>query len=669
MMKQLISRIARSATILSTSVFALMPLAITAQVAQASEVTNGAPAKASEISLMDFVKDALFESITLSPDGKHLAMIVPKPDRSAFVVLNAESLKPTMNIQLRKDEYIVEANWATNERLVLALGKRFAGFEGASRTGELFATNLDGKRQEYLFGFRGKQSTGTRLKSGVAENAAAFVLNPRANANDQIYIMKRGFEPNAAQALCRLNIYTGNSVCEAGLPGAGRISGILVDDQQKIRFLSLSDINDKGTLYHRKGDSGWTPVDDGSEHTLRPMGWTGVGEEIYVYQVTSKGPTGLAKFDPNSKKLTPQFTPEFASVGSPVYRAGSKQAFAVELLAGKGGIKPLKAGPELDALRTIAPQFPGEIAFPISFSDDGARALVLVTSDVSSPRYYLFETANKKLRDLGSSRPWLDPDLMATTEVFTVKTKDGLSLESFLTLPIGASKDKPAPLILVPHGGPFEIRDSWFFNEETQILASRGYAVLKVNFRGSGGYGDSFVKAGYKEWGQAMQRDLTEAVDHVLKRADIDAKQVAVFGASYGGYAALMAGATEADRYKAVVSYVGVADLELMFTRGDVEDSRYGVSFLKRALGQNALDKYSPVNLAAQMQAPVMLIHGRTDERVPIIHAERMRDALKKVGNEPEWLVEDKEGHGFVNPENESNMYQRLFAFLDKSLK
>jgi dienelactone hydrolase len=668
-MKNLFTCIAGSARLFTSSAVASLLLAVIAQQATASESASKAPASAAGIPLMDFVKSALFESITLSPDGKHLAMIVPKPDRSAFVVLNVDSFKPTMSIQLRQDEYVVDVNWATNERLVLALGKRFAGFEVASLTGELVATNLDGKRQQYLFGFRGKQTIGTRLKNGAAENAAAYVLSPRANANGQIYIMKRGFDANAAQALCRLNISSGATVCEAGLPGPGRISGVLVDDQQEIRFLSLTDINDRGALYYRKGDSDWTQVDDGSIHTLQAMAWTGVGEEIYAYHVTKKGPVGLAKFDPNSKKLTPHYAPEFASVGSPILRAGTMQAFAVGLLAGKGGVKPLKAGPELDALRVIAPQFPGEIAVPVSFSDDGARALVRVDSDVSAPRYYLFEAANKKLRELGSARPWLNPELMAATEVFTVKTKDGLSLESFLTLPLTASKSKPAPLILVPHGGPFGIRDSWVFDEQSQVLASRGYAVLKVNFRGSGGYGDSFVKAGYKEWGQAMQRDLSEAVDQVLKREDIDAQRVAVFGASYGGYAALMAGATEADRYKAIVSYVGVTDLELMFTRGDIEDSRYGVSFLKRALGQNELEKYSPVNLAAQIQAPVMLIHGKTDQRVPIVHAERMRDALKKVGKEPEWLVEAKEGHGFVNPVNESNMYQRLFAFLGNNLK
>ncbi len=631
-------------------------------------------ASAADLPISEWVKQPSFESIRISPDGKHMSMIIPKDDRSAFAVLSIADMKATMHVQQRADEYIVDANWVSNERIVLELGQRFSGNDAPTATGELAAVDYNGKRSAYLFGYRGKMSTGTNIKTGAAERAAATLISDRLIDDRYIMTIIRSFEADAGtpSRWCRMDVYSGAQRCESNLPGRGQLEGFLLDDKNVLRAIALNDVDGLTHLHYRADQKAdWEKIADESKTSegISPAAWTGTEQQFYVYHSRARGPTALSKFDPATGKFTVVHQPTSASVGSVLLGTDRRTPFAVRLLGGRGSIKPLKKGAELDLVMQLASTFPGEVATPLQFSDDGKVALVEVKSDLTSSDYYLYEFASKKMTSLGGARQWLNADWMAPTEPMLSKASDGMELESFLTLPLGASKLTPAPLVVIPHGGPFGVKDDWYFETETQLLASRGYAVLRVNFRGSGGYGKKFEQAGFKQWGRAMQTDLRDVADVVLKREELDPDRVAIFGASYGGYAALMGGVQEPERYKAVISVVGVTDLELMYTRGDIEDSLYGVKFMERAIGRAQLAEYSPVNHAGKIKAPVLLIHGKLDQRVPIAHAERMKKALEAAGNAPEWYVESKEGHGFYTPENRAAMYEKVLAFLDKHVK
>lgn len=225
------------------------------------------------------------------------------------------------------------------------------------------------------------------------------------------------------------------------------------------------------------------------------------------------------------------------------------------------------------------------------------------------------------------------------------------------------------PLVVLPHGGPHGIREEWWWEPWSQLLASRGYAVLQVNFRGSGGYGQAFQTAGYRQWGGLMIDDLIDATRWAVEQGHADGKRVCTLGASFGGYAALMSAAREPELFRCAISYVGVSDLALMHSRGDIQDSSYGESYLKRVIGEDAdeLADFSPTTHAADIKAAVMLIHGGEDVRVPIIHAERMRKALAKADRPVEWMVEDSEGHGFYRESHRlAFLYEGVLAFLAK---
>ncbi|HWU71805.1 MAG TPA: prolyl oligopeptidase family serine peptidase, partial [Pseudoxanthomonas sp.] len=236
----------------------------------------------------------------------------------------------------------------------------------------------------------------------------------------------------------------------------------------------------------------------------------------------------------------------------------------------------------------------------------------------------------------------------------------------YLTRPAG-KENGALPLVVLPHGGPFSVFDAWGFDDESQMLAEAGYAVLRVNFRGSGNYGRDHLQSGAKEWGKAMQDDLTDATRWAVAQGIADPARMCIYGSSYGGYAALMGVAKEPDLYRCAVGYVGVYDLERVYR--DTRDSRSSRVWLGDWLGErDALAGVSPVNLAARIKAPVFLAAGGRDERAPIEHSKKMEKALKTAGVPVETLYYDSEGHGFYNEAHRREYYVRLLDFLSRYL-
>jgi len=307
-----------------------------------------------------------------------------------------------------------------------------------------------------------------------------------------------------------------------------------------------------------------------------------------------------------------------------------------------------------------------EVRF-ISRSADGSRAIIFVSSDVAPGEFLLFDTQTKKADMLRAARKWVDLNKMRPKESIELKARDGLTLHGYLTRPAGPG---PHPLIVLPHGGPHGIRDTWHFDDEVQLFANRGYAVLQVNYRGSGGYGMDFEAAGYRQWGASMQDDLTDATRWAIDQKVTTVDRICIYGASYGGYAALMGAAREPKLYRCAIGYAGVYDLQLMYESGDVPNSKSGLGYLNMVLGDNPADlrARSPVARVQEIEAPVLLIHGKEDWRADYKQATRMRTALEKAGKRVEWMSLRGEGHGAYDDDTRLEVYQRMLAFLDKHM-
>ncbi|MGS0535285.1 alpha/beta hydrolase family protein [Pseudoalteromonas sp. SaAl2] len=311
----------------------------------------------------------------------------------------------------------------------------------------------------------------------------------------------------------------------------------------------------------------------------------------------------------------------------------------------------------------------------ISQSKDEMLNVVLVTSDVDPGQYYLFDKTKNTLKSLVSRMDWLDTEKLSPMKPIKFKSRDGLTLRGYLTIPKD-SNGKNLPLIVNPHGGPYGIRDFWGFNPEIQFFASRGYATVQVNFRGSGGYGRNFQQAGYGgKWGAEMQNDITDTVKYLVSQGIVDPKKVCIYGASYGGYAT-MAGLTfTPELYSCGINYVGVTDVELLFESMPKhwEPQR---ELLKKQIGDpddaDLMKKMSPLYHVDKIVAPLMIVHGAKDPRVVRKHATELRSALEKRGitlSDDEWIMKDNEGHGFQKQENKFELYSKMEKFLQKHLQ
>jgi len=297
-------------------------------------------------------------------------------------------------------------------------------------------------------------------------------------------------------------------------------------------------------------------------------------------------------------------------------------------------------------------------------------------SDVLPGSYYLFDAKAGKMEWLVDQRPWIKPKEMAAMKPVRYKARDGLEIPAYLTLP-SAGEQKNLPLLMIIHGGPWVSGDNWGFDPEAQFFASRGYAVLQPNFRGTLHYGWKHFSSSFGQWGLAMQDDISDGVKWAVDQGIADPKRVCIYGASYGGYATMMGLAKTPELYRCGINYVGVTDLNLNLTAtwSDYAESEYLRYNAKEMLGDvdkdaERLKRTSPVELASRIKAPVFMAYGAADRRVPIEHGQRMKSALESAGNKPAvWIVADGEGHGFRDPKNVKMVYEAMEKFLAENLK
>jgi dipeptidyl aminopeptidase/acylaminoacyl peptidase len=281
-------------------------------------------------------------------------------------------------------------------------------------------------------------------------------------------------------------------------------------------------------------------------------------------------------------------------------------------------------------LKQLLAALPGHQVQIVSENRHGSKLIIAAFNDRNPGDYYVYDTQKNTLGFLVSSKKWLEPELMAEVKPISFTSRDGVKISGYLTLPNGIDA-KNLPLIVNPHGGPHGIRDVWGFDPESQLLASQGYAVLQVNFRGSGGYGKAFEEMGHQKWGTDIQFDIIDATRYVIEQGIANKERICIVGGSFGGYSALQSAIIEPDMFKCAIRFAGVYDLPMMFEEGDVADTRSGTSFLKQVLGtdQATLKAMSPSYNVDKLKAKLLLIHGGDDERAPIEQFESLEDALK----------------------------------------
>ena len=323
------------------------------------------------------------------------------------------------------------------------------------------------------------------------------------------------------------------------------------------------------------------------------------------------------------------------------------------------------------AWNAVTATYAGEQVDPVSWSNDRSKIVVRVTGIKHGVEYAIIDLAAHKAMDVGPVYADIKPDDLADVALAAYPAKDGLKIDAFLTLPIGR-EPKNLPLIVLTHGGP-AARDEIGFDWWAQALASRGYAVLQPQFRGSAGFGWKLESSGFGEFGRKMQSDLSDGVRALAAKGYIDPKRVCIVGASYGGYAALAGVTLEQGVYRCAVAVAGVSDMRDMVGRGLVDASRSStVRYWDRFVGAKGptdpvFDEISPVRHAAQASVPILLVHGKDDTVVPFSQSTKMETALKSANKPVEFVTLDREDHWLSREETREQMLKATVSFLEKN--
>jgi dienelactone hydrolase len=297
-----------------------------------------------------------------------------------------------------------------------------------------------------------------------------------------------------------------------------------------------------------------------------------------------------------------------------------------------------------------------------------APMLILSYSSTQPGQYYLYNPDRKKVSPLFAIRPWIDPKRMSTQLVYDYEARDGLPIVSYLTLPSGRAA-KALPMVVLVHDGPW-IRDYWGYDAQVQMLAGLGYAVLQPQFRGSSGFGDEHFKKSLKQWGLAMQDDLTDGVTSLIKQGVVDPHRICIMGAGYGGYSAMMGLVRDPDLYRCAVNLFGPTNLFSLSSSATAGDSAGSYS-RDMTLGNpkeltHQFNETSPSKQAAKIKAPVLMFYGEKDRRIPREHGEDMRDALKKFNKVYEYTELEGEEHGIADEKTRYRVFGAIQSFLMK---
>lgn len=635
----------------------------------------GAAGAHAEVPLADFARHVQYSSVKISPDGEYIATDAVIANRRSLAIIRLSDMKAT-RITPRLDE-VVDFTWVGKQRLMYRVGEPIGGLERPVANGELYFVDADYDRNDILFGYRaGKESTGTHIKAVTPEKASAFLIDDLRDDDGNILIRVHEWKSNAEPTppvVYKFDVIDGSKKRLFVSP-IRSASGFLADHAGNVNFAYGVDVNNRWQVMYRGKEGGdWTTVFDGTNTPGRPVPLAYDRDDKTVYwSCEPEGKIGgLCSWSADERTLKPVWSARDVEMDSILMDFDDTSVVGVRAYPGRSAVGVInKKTAMIESLTMLMQQFPGETVEVTSVSKDGKRAIVAVHSDVNPGEFFLYDRDNKKLTAILKRADKINPDQMATMEPVRFKSRDGLDLNGYLTRPLGQEQGKNLPLVVYVHGGPFGIRDYWGYDPTVQMLASRGYAVLQVNFRGSGGYGNAFEIAGYRQWGGSMQDDVTDATKWAIGQGIADARRVCIYGTSYGGYAALMGAVREPGLYRCAIGDAGVYDLRLMLTRGDVQDSSYGENYIKETVGDDTafLAGRSPITQLDKIKASLMLIVGGQDKRVPPVHGESVHNALEKNGVKHEWLYQRTEAHGFYDEKNVEDMYVRILAFLDTNI-
>ena len=635
-----------------------------------------------------FFNDPDITEAVLSPSGRQLALTTARGSkRVGLAVFDLGTGKAVRTAQFT-DGDVSQVHWVNDNRLIFGVVDLSDGSGRPNGAPGLYAVNPDGSEMRQLVRRMGRPvvSDGSNRNERLLDwnHRLLRVPAPRTGeVNEEVLLAEVSLDERHIQTPLWVNTRTGRRRDVDAKPPRNTI-GWLSDSRGELRVALTAHENRTAAYWRAPGSQDWQPLFESglfnapfSVHSVDDAG------QLYVVRTPGKEQQAvLSRYDFERRAPDPKpvvVSPGFSFWGD-VINEGGGPALGVRVIT--DGETTVWFNAALKALQEEADtRFPGRIN-RISCRRCGEAdmtALVRAYSDRDPGQFWVYQAqppaGEKNWRAVGRVRDDIKPSEMAVLDFHRIKARDGRDLPVWVTR--GAESKDPLPAVVLVHGGPWTRGNTWRWNAQAQFLASRGYAVIEPEFRGSTGYGNAHFRAGFKQWGQAMQDDVADALKWAQAQG-IASDKACIAGASYGGYSALMGLVKDPQLYRCGVAWVAVTDLELLL-KGSwwVDDDTSGESRKYRLpdmigdLHKDAdmIAANSPVRQAARIKAPVLLAFGEDDRRVPLAHGKRMRDALREAGNEPEWLTYPGEGHGWAIVRNRVDFAERLAAFLARHLR
>jgi dipeptidyl aminopeptidase/acylaminoacyl peptidase len=598
------------------------------------------------IPMKDFFRNPEKRSFLISPDGEYLSWMQPWESRmNVFVQKIGEEESVQLTFAAERD--IAGYFWKGNNRIIYIQDTK------GDENFRLYAVDRDGRNQKDLTPFE-------KVRAGVVDDLKdnpgemLIQLNDR---NPQIF------------DVYRINVNTGEMIRIAENPG--NITGWITDHDGKLRIALTTDGVSTGILYRDTEDGEFTElITTNFRETLYPSFFTFDNQNLYMLSNIGRDKIAVVEYDiAANKELKVVYEHPEYDVSNPMYSEKRKVLIGVSLTTWKREYEYFDDEAK-EINNDLQSKLKGYEVVVTGNNRNEDKLLVRTYSDKSLGAYYFYDVNKKELKKIIDVSPWLKEEYMADQKPVTYKSRDGLTIHGYLTLPKGVEA-KNLPLVVNPHGGSW-YRDSWGFNPEVQFLANRGYAVFQMNFRGSTGYGKEFWMKSFKQWGKTMQDDITDGVHWLIEQGIADPQRIGIYGGSYGGYATLAGITFTPDLYTCAVDYVGVANLFTFMNSIPPYWEPYK-EMLYEMVGhpeKDSLELYnaSPVFHVDNIKVPLLIAQGAHDPRVNKNESDQMVEALKKKGIEVPYMVKDNEGHGFRNEENRFDFYGAMEQFFFKHL-
>ena len=598
------------------------------------------------IPMEDFFRKPEKSSFKISPNGNRIAYMKPWKTRMNVYVMDIKTNDET-RLTSSEERGIYGFAWLTDERI------GYIKDDGGDENMHFYAINIDGTNELDLTPF---------------ENVQARIIDDLEDDPNHIIIGLNKRNPQIHDPY-RANVNNGTMEMIAENPG--NISGWMTDHDGKLRVAVTSDGVNTSVLYRDSESENFKSIlTTDFKVSVSPLFFTFDNKNLYVASNRGRDKSAIFEFNiDNAEEGKLIFEHDKVDVGGLMYSKKRKILTGVNYTVAKGETVFFDDWRE-GIQQKLESQLPGYEVGITSFSKDETKAIIVTYSDRSRGTYYHYDVEKNKLTDLGKISPWLNENHMAEMIPIKYKSRDGLTIHGYLTLPVGID-GKNLPVVVNPHGGPWA-RDTWGYRSEIQFLANRGFAVFQMNFRGSTGYGREFWEISFKEWGKSMQDDITDGVNWLIDEGIADPDRIAIYGASYGGYATLAGLTFSPDLYACGVDYVGVSSL---FTFMETIPPYWELyrSMLYEMVGHPEKDKElltssSPLLHVDKIKVPLFIAQGANDPRVKKSESDQIVKALKARGIDVPYMVKENEGHGFYNQENNFDFYREMEKFLKKHI-